>query len=87
MSKDNIRDHIDALIYMTECTLATVEHMMCIKSKTKSEFQRQKNIAQVGIDSFKIYINDSDKAKRCLRFFEIIKNKLTVEEWVKKHEQ
>lgn len=40
----------EAVIYMTECTLATVEMMAMKKSTPKGEFNRQVNIAQSGVD-------------------------------------
>ena len=40
----------ETLVFMTECTLATVETLQGLKSASKSEYKRQKNIAQIGID-------------------------------------
>lgn len=50
MDKNNIRTSNDALIYLTDCTLATVEGMAIKKSRLKSEFIRQISITQVGMD-------------------------------------
>jgi hypothetical protein len=41
-----------ALLYMTECTLATVERAIMKSSYPKSELKRQINIAQVGVSFF-----------------------------------
>lgn len=43
-------DSVEIINYLTECTLATIEHML-LKSKTpKGELQRQINIAQHGVN-------------------------------------
>lgn len=39
-----------AVYYLTECTLATIEIMASTKRQSKSEIDRQINIAQIGID-------------------------------------
>lgn len=39
-----------SLVYMTDCTLATVSRLAMLKKKTKSEFARQISIAQFGVD-------------------------------------
>ena len=43
----------DTVRYMTECTLATIDRLVMLKNKSKSELQRQINIAQLGIDMIK----------------------------------
>jgi hypothetical protein len=45
-----IRNEGDALVYLTDCTLATVCHMALQKRRSKSEFSRQIAIAQRGFD-------------------------------------
>lgn len=44
----------EAMVYMTECTLATVEELSCKKSYSKSEspilLRRQINIVQIGLN-------------------------------------
>jgi hypothetical protein len=55
MRESQIISDLDALIYITECTLATVEYMMDLKSKSKSEFERQIGIAQIGINHIRQY--------------------------------
>lgn len=39
-----------SLVHLTNCTLATAVHLAMLKKKTKSEYERQKNIAQFGVD-------------------------------------
>ena len=55
MLYNKIRTTEDMLIYITDCTLATVEYMASLKSKSKSksEFIRQITIAQKSIDYMK----------------------------------
>lgn len=50
MTYDQIRTPEQALLYMIDCTLATVEHMATLKSRKKSEFERQISIAQKGVN-------------------------------------
>jgi hypothetical protein len=50
MRKDQIRGSQDAMVYIVDCTLATVETMALCKSRSKSEYQRQAAIAQIGVD-------------------------------------
>jgi len=50
MTYDYIRTAQQALVYMTECTLATVEYMASLKKKNMSEYRRQVSLAQKGVD-------------------------------------
>lgn len=50
MRKENVRNPSDALVYLTDCNLATVEHMAGLKSRNKSEYIRQKEISQTSIN-------------------------------------
>lgn len=50
MTKDRIRTDLDALYYMTECTLATVAGLFMRKSASKAERERHVSIAQTGYD-------------------------------------
>ena len=43
----------DIVIWMTECTLATVAGILLLKRYSERELQRQINIAQVGVDYVK----------------------------------
>lgn len=50
MMKHLVRTPEQALLYLADCTLATVADMAMKKSKSKSEFQRQIAIAQSAVD-------------------------------------
>ncbi len=50
MNKHDVRTAGEALAYITDCNLATVCDMAGKSKKSKSEFQRQKNIAQQAIN-------------------------------------
>lgn len=58
MRKEQVNTPGEALAYITDCTLATVCDLAGKKSRSKSEFERQKSIAkhaiqwmqQMGID-------------------------------------
>ena len=53
MMKHLVRTPEQALIYLADCTLATVADMAMKKSKSKSEFKRQISIAQTAVDWIK----------------------------------
>jgi hypothetical protein len=53
MMKYLVRTPEQALLYLADCTLATVADMAMKKSKSKHEFQRQIAIAQSAIDWLK----------------------------------
>ena len=50
-----VRTPEQALEYLADCTLATVADMAMKKSKSKSEFQRQIEIAQSAVDWLKAF--------------------------------
>ncbi len=50
MFRCNVRTPADALVYLTDCTLATVSEMASKKSRPKGEFKRQMEIAQISIN-------------------------------------
>lgn len=50
MQRHRVSSAADALIYITDCTLATVESMARVKGRKKNEFNRQMAIAQQAID-------------------------------------
>lgn len=50
MNKHEVTTAEMALVYITDCTLATIETMAMTKRKSKYEFRRQKGIAQTAID-------------------------------------
>lgn len=47
---DDSRSPEQALAYMADCCLATVEHMALLKSRPKQEYIRQISIAQSAVD-------------------------------------
>lgn len=53
MTKHLVRTTDQALLYLAECTLATVADMAMKKSKSKHEFQRQIAMAQSAVDWIK----------------------------------
>lgn len=55
MNKHLIRTPEDALLYLAECTLATVSDMAMKKSKGKYEFERHVSIAQSAVDWVKAF--------------------------------
>lgn len=50
LNKTRVQTPEQALAYLTDCTLATVELLAGKKTRTKHEFDRQINLAQAGID-------------------------------------
>ena len=77
MRRCDVRTPEDALLYLTDCCLATVARMAMLKSRKKGEFERQISIAQTACDwlyDFKI----DPKGTRA----EDIVGKRTVMEWV-----
>lgn len=53
MFKDRVNTPEHALVYLVDCTLATVCAMAMKKSRPVGEYSRQKMIAQHGIDWIK----------------------------------
>lgn len=51
--KNRVKTPSQALVYLFNCTLATIGMMAMKKSKSNSEFKRQIEIAQCGIDWIK----------------------------------
>ena len=50
MFRCNVRTPAEALVYLTDCTLATVSEMASKKSRPKGELKRQMEIAQTAIN-------------------------------------
>ena len=50
MLKRDVRNTGDALAYLLDCTLATIEHYMTLKRPPAGECKRQIGIAQHGLD-------------------------------------
>lgn len=53
MFKQRVKTPEQALVYLVDCTLATVEDLAMKKSRPKGEYRRQIKIAQTGIDWIK----------------------------------
>jgi hypothetical protein len=72
----------DALAYLLDCTLATVERLAMQKKKSKYEYKRQIGIAQKNLDWCVMFNADVSDT----RAEEIVKGKITVEQWAKMRE-
>ena len=81
MNKHDVRDTGQALAYITDCTLATVCDLAMKRSKSKSEYARQKSIAQTAINWGVLMGVDFSKT----RAQEAIKAG-SVDEWAKRFE-
>ena len=80
MRSSEVRNPEQALIYLLDCNLATVEHYSTVKKISKSDFKRQIGIAQKNLDwvcGFKIELENNSRAKH-------IKDNCnqSVEEWL-----
>lgn len=85
LSEERVNSLETAFLYSTECNLATISHLAMLRNKSKHEYKRQISIAQKMIDciqTFKISVDQWEGQ----RFFEIIKNNLSVENWAKQYE-
>jgi len=78
MRKCDVRSPEDALVYITDCCLATVSRMAMKKSRPKGEFTRQISIAQQACDWMQ-YMGIDPKGTRA----EDIIGRRTVHEWTK----
>lgn len=79
------RNANEALAYLTECTLATVEDLKMKKSASKSETARQIAIAQKGVDWCKFENIDLSFVK-AIRVADMInKFKGKVEDWAQEY--
>lgn len=77
----SLRSTEEHLNYMTDCTLATVCDLAGKKSRSKSEYQRQISIAQLGVDHLR-----NLPAIPAGRAADIIQAGMTVAEWAKQYE-
>ena len=75
--KHEVRTPEDAMVYLVDCTLATVSHMASLKSKSKSEYSRQIAIAQTGVD----WISHMKIDPRKSRVMDILENNQSVQDW------
>ena len=82
MKEHEVRTPEQALVYITNCCLATVESLAMLKSKSKYEYKRQISIAQKACTWIE-QMNIDHKGTRA----EAIVRKQTVEEWARFYEQ
>lgn len=80
MKKEQVKTTEEALAYITDCCLATVERMSMLKSRKKGEFVRQIAIAQTACDWMKRFNIDPASTRA-----EDIINKTTVKEWAEQY--
>jgi hypothetical protein len=80
MRKEDVRSPTDAVIYLVDCTLATVEMLALRKNPPRTEYLRQIEIAQVGISWLEEYDVPTKSSKISSRINEIC-GKQTVSEW------
>lgn len=80
MFKENVSSEVEALVYLTDCTLATVEGLALKKSASKNEFLRQCSMAQFGVS----WIKRSGYPVASGRVKEVIDNSGSIKIWLKK---
>jgi len=79
----DVRTPEDALVYITDCNLATVSDMAGKKKRPIHEFNRQVSIAQLGVE----WIRDFGINPGFTRAGEILESKISVSDWAKKFYQ
>lgn len=79
LTNKTLRSSEEALTYLVECTLATVQDLAGRSRPPKGELARQISIAQTGID----WVRPGDRCG-CGRVQEIIDRGVTVQEWCEK---
>ena len=82
MMKHKVRTPADALAYIIDCTLATVCHMAMLKSRKKSEYQRQISIAETGLQ----WMKEMGVPLNGTRAEDIERQGCSVSEWAAKYE-
>lgn len=64
----------DAVAFLTECELATVEYMEGLSNPTKSQLERHRNIAEIGLrvlqDKYPGRSINADQCPRVQRYLE-----------------
>ena len=78
LSADNISNNSEALIFLTEFTLASLEHLDDASRPNKNEIRRHIAIAQFGIQ----WIATEPRERYSPRVHEIISSKAMVHEWL-----
>lgn len=79
MHKCDVKTPEQALVYITDCCLATVVKMAMLKSRKKDEFNRQISIAQAACD----WIEKMKIDHKGTRAEDIV-NSMSVSEWAKR---
>lgn len=82
MQKCKVRSSEDALAYLIDCQLATVQSMAMKKSRQKHDYSRQTSIAQTGVD----FLKEFKIPEKNTRADEIISKNITVSEWLRGYE-
>lgn len=80
LTSSRITSSEEALTYLVECTLATVQDLAGRSRPPKRELSRQISIAQTGIDWVRTFVKPGDRCG-CGRVQEIIDCGLTVQAW------
>jgi len=58
----------EALCYMVECTMATLEHLKSVKSSSKSEIRRHEAIVESGLRNCEVFkLKEAAHKARCGR--------------------
>ena len=83
LTSKNLSNRDEAMAYLVECTLATVQDLAGRSRPPKGELARQISIAQTGIDWVKTFVKPGDRCG-CGRVQEIIDRGLTVQTWSEK---
>lgn len=83
LTNKTLRSSEEALTYLVECTLATVQDLAGRSRPPKGELARQISIAQTGIDWVRTFVRPGDRCG-CGRVQEIIDRGLTVQAWSEK---
>lgn len=81
--KHLIRTPEQALVYLADCTLATVSGMAMLKSRKKNEFERQISIAQTAVDWIKDFKIEVAVDSRIYQVLSLQSRK--VSEWAEKY--
>lgn len=82
MNPHHVRTEGQALVYLLECSMATVEAMAMKKSRPKSEYQRQISIAQKNYDWVQCFKADLGSTRAA----DLINFNHSVAEWAKRLE-
>lgn len=84
MQKELVRNEKQALIYLTDCLLATVSDMAMKKSRKKNEYERHIQIAQTSVNWLKDFNISIEIGSRA---YEVMSSSSqSVKEWSSKYE-